>query len=147
MIEQVSHHPPISAYVAQGRGDLAYTATGELETKTKFWGKGIELLLLGHERLVDERRGEVYEWNRFNISVNDIILGRFWIDMSGTMRVQNTTTGEAWGGKRGGELGWRDSDDQAWLGLGLPATIKDCTQEGSGAYVEEGSGKVWWNRA
>ena len=105
MIEQVSHHPPISAYVAQGQGDLAYTATGELETKTKFWGKSIELILVGHERLVDEGRGEVYEWNRFNISVNDIILGRFWIDVAGTMKVVNTTTGTRVARGGGGE-GW-----------------------------------------
>jgi hypothetical protein len=132
LIEQVSHHPPISAYVAEGP---RYTVTGELETKTKFWGKSIGLILAGHERLVMEvppsrsstsssgggggfgvppspadggagaGQREVYEWNRFHLSVNDVILGRFWVDGSGDMRVTNVTTGEwrvtgwCWGGE------------------------------------------------
>ncbi len=86
LCEQVSHHPPVSAYHAHGGENLpgaagktgspwevqvrwwrwwyspcqeqvpsklpVYTSKkGEFELKTKFWGKSIELLMIGCESL------------------------------------------------------------------------------------------------
>jgi hypothetical protein len=52
-----------------------YRLTGELELKTKFWGKSIQLLLQGHSQLALPGTGDHFLWNRPPMSVNDIILG------------------------------------------------------------------------
>ena len=121
LCEQVSHHPPVSAYHAHGGGpsgkpwevqvgegvllwrslrvlirgeggstsrwrqrNYFHTYTlcfvqGEFEIKTKFWGKSIELILLGCESLKLHGHDEEYRWVRVN-SVEGVHLG---VDDSG----------------------------------------------------------------
>lgn len=38
--EQVSHHPPVSAFYGEGE---YYTIHGSIQPKMKFWGKSIEV--------------------------------------------------------------------------------------------------------
>ena len=40
MCEQVSHHPPVSAFYGEGEH---YTIHGSIQPKMKFWGKSIEV--------------------------------------------------------------------------------------------------------
>ena len=40
MSEQVSHHPPISAFNAESK---SYRITGSIHPKLKFWGKSVEV--------------------------------------------------------------------------------------------------------
>lgn len=90
--EQVSHHPPVLAYTADSfKG--GWELQGELETKSKFWGKSAEVLLWGCEALKLKQWGEEYRWNRANICVQDVILGSYWIEVYGKVRVENTSTG------------------------------------------------------
>ena len=42
--EQVSHHPPISAYFAEGKG---YTTTANTNVKNYFWGSSLEFKCIG----------------------------------------------------------------------------------------------------
>ncbi|GFR52678.1 hypothetical protein Agub_g15304 [Astrephomene gubernaculifera] len=93
--EQVSHHPPVSCFVAEGAGPQGYEFYGEVETKTKFWGKTIDCVLSGHMSLRLKAFGEEYRCNLGTLVINDIILGRFWIDLSCDMRIRNMRTGDA----------------------------------------------------
>eukprot|EP00198_Chlamydomonas_reinhardtii_P008803 XP_001698140.1 predicted protein [Chlamydomonas reinhardtii] len=94
LCEQVSHHPPVSCFVGEGAGEQGYSFYGEVETKTKFWGKAIECILAGHMAVKLKAWGEEYRFNLGTITINDVILGRFWIDLSCDMKIRNEQTGE-----------------------------------------------------
>ena len=42
--EQVSHHPPVSAFHVEGEG---YSVTGSVLPKLRFWGKTVEVMPKG----------------------------------------------------------------------------------------------------
>lgn len=86
LCEQVSHHPPVSAFHGEGL-DGTYTLSGEIELRTKFWGKSIELTFHGHTRLTLNAHGETYTWNRCRIMVNDVILGERRSSTAGTVQL------------------------------------------------------------
>ncbi|KAG2451873.1 hypothetical protein HYH02_003648 [Chlamydomonas schloesseri] len=94
LCEQVSHHPPVSCFVGEGAGEQGYSLYGEVETKTKFWGKAIECILAGHMEVRLKAWDEEYRFNLGTITINDVILGRFWIDLSCDMKIRNEKTGE-----------------------------------------------------
>ncbi|KAG2441688.1 hypothetical protein HXX76_003304 [Chlamydomonas incerta] len=94
LCEQVSHHPPVSCFVGEGAGEQGYSFYGEVETKTKFWGKAIECILAGHMEVRLKAWDEEYRFNLGTITINDVILGRFWIDLSCDMKIRNEKTGE-----------------------------------------------------
>jgi len=91
--EQVSHHPPVLAYVADST-EFGWEMQGELETKSKFWGKSAEVVLWGCEGVRFKGHGEEYRWNRATICVHDVLLGNYWIEVYGKVKVVNTATGE-----------------------------------------------------
>ncbi|PNH07720.1 Oxysterol-binding protein 2 [Tetrabaena socialis] len=76
-------------------GPQGYELYGEVETKTKFWGKAIDCILAGHMSIRLKAFGDEYRFNLGTLNINDIILGRFWIDLSCDMKVRNLTTGES----------------------------------------------------
>ncbi len=92
-IEQVSHHPPISAAIAQSPKWDYY---GEANVKSKFYGKSFEFNHLGtwylHLRTPDGE--EMYTWKKVNSSVVGIITGNPTVDNYGPMEVKNWRTGE-----------------------------------------------------
>jgi hypothetical protein len=79
LAEQVSHHPPITANHAYGRGYEAWTHT---EMKSKFWGKSLEFTPLGKAYFVigDEH----YICTRPKTIANNIIIGTLYLDLGGT---------------------------------------------------------------
>ncbi|KXZ52586.1 hypothetical protein GPECTOR_9g631 [Gonium pectorale] len=92
--EQVSHHPPVSCFVADGGGPQGYELYGEVETKTKFWGKAIDCILAGHMSVRLKAFDEEYRLNLGSLVINDIILGRFWVDCSCDLKIRNQRTGD-----------------------------------------------------
>lgn len=42
---QVSHHPPISCWWSEGSAGWQYT--GEIEVRSKFWGRSVEMMPTG----------------------------------------------------------------------------------------------------
>ncbi|ESO08225.1 hypothetical protein HELRODRAFT_75568, partial [Helobdella robusta] len=86
--EQVSHHPPVSAF--HGEGDH-FTFHGSIQPKMKFWGKSIEVTPKGTITLYLKKHKEIYTWHNVNCSVNNIFVGKLWIEHSGTMEVTNRT--------------------------------------------------------
>lgn len=86
--EQVSHHPPISACHCESS---KYTLWAEVRVGSRFWGKSMELTPEGMTHLVlkgvNGGADEHYSWKKVKTSVNNIVVGRLWIDHYGLMAV------------------------------------------------------------
>jgi hypothetical protein len=54
---------------------------GELETKSKFWGKSVEVFLYGCEVLRTKPWEDEFRWSRATICVSDVILGNYWVQV------------------------------------------------------------------
>ncbi|XP_007559444.1 oxysterol-binding protein-related protein 1 isoform X1 [Poecilia formosa] len=93
MSEQVSHHPPISAFHAEGlREDFLFH--GSIYPKLKFWGKSIEAEPKGTITLELPKYNESYTWTNPTCCVHNIIVGQLWIEQYGNVEVINHKTGE-----------------------------------------------------
>lgn len=93
-IEQVSHHPPISAAWAESSKWDYY---GESAVKSKFYGKSFDINPLGTWFLKlrpSSGNEELYTWKKVTSSVIGIITGSPTVDNYGPMEVKNWTTGE-----------------------------------------------------
>ena len=86
--EKVSHHPTIIAAAAEGRG---WRLEADADVKSRFWGRSIELKPEGVLRLTFTGDGDVYAWNKVTTSINNLILGKIYIDHGGIMRIRNLT--------------------------------------------------------
>eukprot|EP00898_Chlorokybus_atmophyticus_P003818 jgi/Chlat1/4437/Chrsp29S04403 len=63
LVEQVSHHPPISAWHGESSsGSWGYY--GEVEVKNKFWGKSVEIYPLGSSHLRFPKTGDHFAWSK-----------------------------------------------------------------------------------
>ncbi|XP_072304773.1 oxysterol-binding protein-related protein 2b isoform X2 [Eucyclogobius newberryi] len=91
--EQVSHHPPISAFHAESlTGDFVFH--GSIYPKLKFWGKSVEAEPKGTITLELLRHNEAYTWSNPYCCVHNIILGQLWIEQYGTVEIVNHSTGD-----------------------------------------------------
>ncbi|XP_045908692.1 oxysterol-binding protein-related protein 1-like isoform X2 [Micropterus dolomieu] len=91
--EQVSHHPPVSAFQAEGlKEDFIFH--GSIYPKVKFWGKSIEAEPKGIITLELPKYNEAYTWTNPTCCVHNIIVGQLWIEQYGSMEVINHKTGE-----------------------------------------------------
>ena len=87
--EQVSHHPPIGA----GHADTekwTYDITSAV--KTKFMGNWVDVFPIGRTRIHLKRTNETFNIVPPTSRINNLIVGRIWVDTFGDMRVQNLTT-------------------------------------------------------
>jgi oxysterol-binding protein 1 len=87
--EKVSHHPTIIAAQAEGR---AWVFEGDAEVKSRFWGRSIELHPVGVLRLTFSD-GDAYAWSKVVTSINNLILGKIYVDHGGVMRVRCLSNG------------------------------------------------------
>uniref|UniRef100_A0A3Q3X2U4 Oxysterol-binding protein n=1 Tax=Mola mola TaxID=94237 RepID=A0A3Q3X2U4_MOLML len=91
--EQVSHHPPVSAFHAESlTGDFVFH--GSIYPKLKFWGKSVEAEPKGTITLELLRHNEAYTWSNPHCCVHNIILGKLWIEQYGTVEIVNHSTGD-----------------------------------------------------
>ncbi|XP_018421188.1 PREDICTED: oxysterol-binding protein-related protein 1 isoform X1 [Nanorana parkeri] len=91
--EQVSHHPPISAFHAEGlNSDFVFH--GSIYPKLKFWGKSVEAEPKGIMTLELPKHNESYTWTNPTCCVHNIIVGKLWIEQYGNMEITNHKTGE-----------------------------------------------------
>ncbi|XP_055611137.1 oxysterol-binding protein-related protein 2 isoform X2 [Uranotaenia lowii] len=82
--EQVSHHPPISAFHASSD---SFSFHGSIHPKLKFWGKSVEIQPKGVVTVEFPKLGEAYSWTNVNCCVHNIIVGKLWIEQYGMMEV------------------------------------------------------------
>uniref|UniRef100_A0A8C7KEI7 Oxysterol-binding protein n=1 Tax=Oncorhynchus kisutch TaxID=8019 RepID=A0A8C7KEI7_ONCKI len=91
--EQVSHHPPVSAFHAEGlKKDFVFH--GSIYPKLKFWGKSVEAEPKGIITLELPKYNEAYTWTNPTCCVHNIIVGQLWIEQYGNVEVLNHKTGE-----------------------------------------------------
>uniref|UniRef100_A0A7N9ARX3 Oxysterol-binding protein n=1 Tax=Mastacembelus armatus TaxID=205130 RepID=A0A7N9ARX3_9TELE len=91
--EQVSHHPPVSAFHAEGlKEDFVFH--GSIYPKLRFWGKSIEAEPKGIITLELPKYNEAYTWTNPTCCVHNIIVGQLWIEQYGNVEVINHKTGE-----------------------------------------------------
>ncbi|XP_036442648.1 oxysterol-binding protein-related protein 1 isoform X1 [Colossoma macropomum] len=91
--EQVSHHPPVSAFHAEGlQKDFVFH--GSIYPKLKFWGKSVEAEPKGTMTLELPKYNEAYTWTNPTCCVHNIIVGQLWIEQYGNVEVINHRTGE-----------------------------------------------------
>ncbi|XP_038124407.1 oxysterol-binding protein-related protein 1 isoform X3 [Cyprinodon tularosa] len=91
--EQVSHHPPVSAFHAEGlKQDFVFH--GSIYPKLKFWGKSVEAEPKGIITLELPKHNEAYTWTNPTCCVHNIIVGQLWIEQYGNVEVINHRTGE-----------------------------------------------------
>ncbi|XP_021329131.1 oxysterol-binding protein-related protein 1 isoform X1 [Danio rerio] len=91
--EQVSHHPPISAFHAEGL-QKNFVFHGSIYPKLKFWGKSVEAEPKGIITLELPKHNEAYTWTNPTCCVHNIIVGQLWIEQYGNVEVINHRTGE-----------------------------------------------------
>ncbi|KAK8385451.1 hypothetical protein O3P69_016342 [Scylla paramamosain] len=88
--EQVSHHPPVSAFYADSEH---WNFHGSIHPKLKFWGKSVEIQPKGCLTVEFPNHGEAYTWSNVNCCVHNIIVGKLWIEQYGSMEITNHATG------------------------------------------------------
>lgn len=88
--EQVSHHPPISAFHADSSNFKFY---GAIHPKLKFWGKSVEIQPKGIVTVELIKWNESYTWSNVNCCVHNVIVGKMWIEQYGTMEIVNKQNG------------------------------------------------------
>ncbi|XP_074132862.1 oxysterol-binding protein-related protein 1 isoform X2 [Sminthopsis crassicaudata] len=91
--EQVSHHPPVSAFHAEGLNN-DFIFHGSIYPKLKFWGKSVEAEPKGTITLELLEHNEAYTWTNPTCCVHNIIVGKLWIEQYGNMEITNHKTGE-----------------------------------------------------
>ena len=89
--EQVSHHPPISAAYVDAEG---YELWMNSHLKTKFWGKSLEFKPLGSMHFKFKDNDDYFVCNRPHSLVQNIIIGKMYIDHSGEAIIHNKRTGD-----------------------------------------------------
>lgn len=82
--EQVSHHPPVSAYHVEGK---SFQRFGSVQPKLKWWGKSIEVVPDGVITLVLKNHNEIYQWSNVTCCVHNIIVGTLWFEQYGKMEI------------------------------------------------------------
>uniref|UniRef100_A0A8C0G9S7 Oxysterol-binding protein n=1 Tax=Chelonoidis abingdonii TaxID=106734 RepID=A0A8C0G9S7_CHEAB len=91
--EQVSHHPPVSAFYSEGL-NKDFVFHGSIYPKLKFWGKSVEAEPRGTITLELLKHNEAYTWTNPTCCVHNIIIGKLWIEQYGTMEIINHSTGD-----------------------------------------------------
>ena len=90
--EQVGHHPPVSAWHADG-GDEDFVFRGSIYPKVKFWGKSVEFRPQGVCSLQFPKwENETYTWHNVNCIIHNVIVGSLWMEQQGTMEIINQAT-------------------------------------------------------
>uniref|UniRef100_A0A8C8YS41 Oxysterol-binding protein n=1 Tax=Prolemur simus TaxID=1328070 RepID=A0A8C8YS41_PROSS len=90
--EQVSHHPPISAFYSEGLSQ-DFLFHGSIYPKLRFWGKSVEAEPRGTITLELLAHNEAYTWTNPTCCVHNVIIGKLWIEQYGTVEIVNHRTG------------------------------------------------------
>ncbi|OTF77643.1 oxysterol-binding protein 1-like protein, partial [Euroglyphus maynei] len=90
--EQVSHHPPMLAQHCQARDWICWR---EFSMSSKFRGKYLLINPLDITHLEFPASGNHYTWRKVSTTVNNIIVGKLWIDNHGEMKIVNHKTGDS----------------------------------------------------
>ncbi|XP_035229023.1 oxysterol-binding protein-related protein 2-like isoform X1 [Stegodyphus dumicola] len=88
--EQVSHHPPVTAFHADS---AHFIFTGAIHPKLKLWARSVEIKPEGTVILKLLKHNETYTWTGVTCCVHNIIVGKLWMEQCGTMDITCHTNG------------------------------------------------------
>ncbi|KAL7302309.1 hypothetical protein TKK_0004972 [Trichogramma kaykai] len=83
--EQVSHHPPISAFHADSEDFIFH---GSIHPKLKFWGKSIEIHPKGMVTVELPKWKESYVWQNVNCILHNVLVGQIWMEQLGVLEIR-----------------------------------------------------------
>jgi len=86
--EQVSHHPPVSAFFFEGPG---YEMSGDTVVNSFFRGSSLEFRAVGLQHLKLIESNEHFIIKRPDNSGNNLIIGTIYVDVHGTLEITNVT--------------------------------------------------------
>ena len=89
--EQVSHHPPISAFHVSNRKD-GYTITCALLSRSKYGGNSVSAILDGKARLHFSKRNETYTLTMPYANCRGILLGSLCMELGGKVEIECAQT-------------------------------------------------------
>ncbi|KAM8704724.1 hypothetical protein ACLKA7_009217 [Drosophila subpalustris] len=84
LAEQVSHHPPIAALHCESKEWVCWQ---EFTMTSKFRGKYIQIIPLGLAYVSFRNSGNRYCWRKVTTTINNIIVGKLWVDQHGEMEI------------------------------------------------------------
>ncbi|KAL0963135.1 hypothetical protein UPYG_G00350180 [Umbra pygmaea] len=90
--EQVSHHPPVSAFYVSNRKD-GFCLSGSILAKSKFYGNSLSAILDGEARLNFLNRGEDYAMNMPYAHCKGILYGTMTLELAGQVTIACEKTG------------------------------------------------------
>ncbi|XP_070611851.1 oxysterol-binding protein-related protein 8 isoform X3 [Erythrolamprus reginae] len=90
--EQVSHHPPISAFYVSNRKD-GFCLSANILAKSKFYGNSLSAILDGEGRLMFLNRGEDYVMTMPYAHCKGILYGTMTLELGGTVSIACEKTG------------------------------------------------------
>nr|XP_057932942.1 oxysterol-binding protein-related protein 8 isoform X1 [Doryrhamphus excisus] len=90
--EQVSHHPPVSAFYVSNRKD-GFCLSGSILAKSKFYGNSLSAILDGEARLTFLNRGEDYVMNMPYAHCKGILYGTMTLELGGQITIGCEKTG------------------------------------------------------
>lgn len=90
--EQVSHHPPISAFYVTNRPD-GFCISGSILAKSKFYGNSLSAILDGTARLTFLTRGETYAITMPYAHCKGILMGTLTMELGGKVDIVCEKTG------------------------------------------------------
>uniref|UniRef100_T1IZZ7 Oxysterol-binding protein n=1 Tax=Strigamia maritima TaxID=126957 RepID=T1IZZ7_STRMM len=90
--EQVSHHPPVSAFYVTNRKD-GFCIRGSILAKSKFYGNSLSAILDGKARLSFLTRGEDYTMTMPYAHCKGILLGTLTMELGGKIQIDCEKTG------------------------------------------------------
>ncbi|XP_053317939.1 oxysterol-binding protein-related protein 8 isoform X1 [Spea bombifrons] len=90
--EQVSHHPPVSAFYVSNRKD-GFCLSGSILAKSKFYGNSLSAILEGEGRLTFLNRGEDYAMTMPYAHCKGILYGTMTLELGGNVTISCEKTG------------------------------------------------------
>lgn len=90
--EQISHHPPVSAFYVSNRKD-GFCLSGSILAKSKFYGNSLSAILDGEARLTFLNRGEDYVMNMPYAHCKGILYGTMTLELGGQITIACEKTG------------------------------------------------------
>ncbi|XP_069132132.1 oxysterol-binding protein-related protein 8-like isoform X1 [Argopecten irradians] len=90
--EQISHHPPVTAFHVTNRHD-GFTISSSILTKSKFYGNSLSAILDGTAKLTFLKRGEDYLVTMPYAHCKGILIGTLTMEMGGKVAIDCPKTG------------------------------------------------------
>jgi hypothetical protein len=89
-LEQVSHHPPISAYHAESlKKTWKYHGTVHPQMRLNLLNASLEAMPEGVQMIEFPELDEVYTWNNVKVNAHNLLIGKLWFEYSGQTEIVN----------------------------------------------------------